>query len=327
MNSYPKVSIIVPVYNVKQYLQNSIESVLVQSFQDFELILVDDGSFDGSADICDMYASKDPRIKVLHKQNGGVSDARNFGLDYASGEWVTFLDADDWLDASTLKICSEFLNAFDYLRFSAAFIYSAAIMVDYQLKSYDSKIDYLKDLFERSTILGVWGGFYKCSIIKENNIRFKRVLHNGEDWLFLFSYLMHCDTIKVINQPLYKYNKINEQSCTNTMTVEKDLDSFKAFQAIIEISEGIDELRPYIVTTTNKILLSSLLDCFHESGFRQVRNKICMVYNYVGPQQIKHIICSKIIFKDKLHLMLFKSILGQYIYFLRVRSITTKING
>lgn len=98
----PVISIIVPVYNVEKYLSQCIDSILAQAFIDFELLLVDDGSTDGSGRICDEYANKDARIQVFHKKNGGVSSARNIGLEHAQGEWITFVDSDDWLD---LKYC------------------------------------------------------------------------------------------------------------------------------------------------------------------------------------------------------------------------------
>ena len=91
------LSIITPVYNTASYLPDCFESILSQSFQDFELLLVDDGSTDGSGDVCDIYAQRDSRIRVFHKENGGVSSARNLALDNAKGEWVYFVDSDDEL--------------------------------------------------------------------------------------------------------------------------------------------------------------------------------------------------------------------------------------
>ena len=102
-----KVSIIIPVYNTEQYLSRCIDSILGQSFTDFELLLIDDGSTDGSAKICDAYAEKDSRIRVLHKENGGVSSARNLGLNEAKGEWVVFVDSDDWISDNCIKLLTE----------------------------------------------------------------------------------------------------------------------------------------------------------------------------------------------------------------------------
>ena len=97
MSDHPKISIISTVYNTGPYLRPAVESILAQTFTDFELLLVDDGSHDGSAEVCDALAAQDARIRVFHQANGGPAHARNTGLDAASGEWVLFLDADDAL--------------------------------------------------------------------------------------------------------------------------------------------------------------------------------------------------------------------------------------
>ena len=92
------LSVIVPVYNVETYLPRCVDSILQQSYENMEVILVDDGSQDGSGKICDEYAARDSRVKVIHKENGGLSSARNAGLDTAAGEYLTFVDSDDWIE-------------------------------------------------------------------------------------------------------------------------------------------------------------------------------------------------------------------------------------
>ena len=98
----PKISVIVPVYNTEKYLHRCIDSILSQTFTDFELLLINDGSKDGSGAICDEYAAKDNRVRVFHKENCGVSSARNLGLDNVQGEWVLFVDSDDWMELTML---------------------------------------------------------------------------------------------------------------------------------------------------------------------------------------------------------------------------------
>ena len=100
----PKISVIVPVYNVEKYLRRCVDSILSQTFSDFELILVDDGSPDGRPGICDDYKESDDRVRVIHKKNGGVSSARNAGLEEARGEWIAFIDSDDWVCRKYLDI-------------------------------------------------------------------------------------------------------------------------------------------------------------------------------------------------------------------------------
>ena len=102
-----EISVIVPVYKVEKYLRKCVYSILTQSFIDFELILVDDGSPDNCGLICDEYATKDHRVKVIHKENGGLSDARNIGLDQMQGKYVFFVDSDDWISSDALEIMHE----------------------------------------------------------------------------------------------------------------------------------------------------------------------------------------------------------------------------
>ena len=99
----PEISVIVPVYKAEQYLERCVKSILEQTYQNFELILVDDGSPDGSPILCDKWAEKDSRVHVIHKKNGGASSARNAGLKIAKGNWIAFADSDDWLNEIALK--------------------------------------------------------------------------------------------------------------------------------------------------------------------------------------------------------------------------------
>jgi glycosyltransferase involved in cell wall biosynthesis len=103
----PKISVIIPVYNVRQYLDQCLNSLAEQTYKNLEIILVDDGSTDGSSEICDSYSEKDERFKVIHQNNAGVSSARNAGLNAVSGEWIMFMDADDWIENDT---CEAALN-------------------------------------------------------------------------------------------------------------------------------------------------------------------------------------------------------------------------
>lgn len=105
-----KVSVIVPVYNVEKYLNKCIESIIKQSYENIEIILVDDGSTDKSGKICDEYSLKDSRIKVIHKENGGLSDARNYGIDAATGDYLLFVDSDDYIDIDLIKNVNQYMN-------------------------------------------------------------------------------------------------------------------------------------------------------------------------------------------------------------------------
>ena len=122
MKNINKISIIVPVYNAKSYLSRCIDSILNQTYQDFELILVDDGSTDCSGEICDKYASNDIRIRVFHKPNGGVSSARNLGLSKINGNYVIFVDSDDFLMPNHLEILAQYAEIYDWVMTSRKII-------------------------------------------------------------------------------------------------------------------------------------------------------------------------------------------------------------
>ena len=120
------ISVIVPVYNVAPYLRQCVDSILSQSYTHLEVLLIDDGSTDESGAICDEYAQQDSRVKVIHKPNGGLSSARNVGLSLASGEWISFVDSDDWLDTNIYQKCIDELERYpdlDLVRFFVNYAY------------------------------------------------------------------------------------------------------------------------------------------------------------------------------------------------------------
>ena len=175
------VSVIVPVYNVEPYLKDCLDSIIAQSYSDIEIILVDDGSKDGSAKICDEYAVKDSRIRVLHKANGGVSKARNAGLDMAQGEFVTFIDGDDTVDENYINLMHSEMVSQDYAVVRLSWERGG---VDY---TYHVKFDQDgKCVVDTDTIdnlhlcANIWGLFRA-----DSRIRFNENLKNGEDSLFV----------------------------------------------------------------------------------------------------------------------------------------------
>ena len=166
----PKISVIVPVYNTEQYLHRCIDSILAQTYTDFELLLIDDGSKDNSGKICNEYAAKDSRVRVFHKENGGVSSARNIGLDNAKGGWISFVDSDDWISTEYLE------NLFNAVDNTVDLVVAYAHLVDYQEPDKFEFPDYLIDinnidiLFEKND--DFLAGYFSCfnNIIKGFNI-------------------------------------------------------------------------------------------------------------------------------------------------------------
>ena len=205
-----KVSVIVPVYNTEQYLPRCIDSILAQTFTDFELILVNDGSTDNSGMICNEYAKKDSRIIVIHKENGGVSSARNLGIDNAKGKYITFVDSDDY-------ILSQYLdNIYTCLiKVKADLIFTSYTDIINEEKSivkinYDFNCleDYVSFFIINGNFTAPWGKFFSRKIINENSLYFPYNIHRGEDTIFVYNYLLHCKKIYFIADYNYNYNRI-----------------------------------------------------------------------------------------------------------------------
>lgn len=200
-----KFSIIIPIYNTEKYLSRCIESILSQSIQDFELILVNDGSTDSSGRVCDIYVNQDDRIRVFHKTNEGVSVARNVGLEYAIGEWVVFIDSDDWVESNWLDVLTTNYNTEKV----DLYAYGLRKLNDQQVLSIQklpqliiNNVDFIK-----STYYNFSGCAYlfKRSIIEKYNIKFPVGLRFSEDQDFLLKYISKCDNILLINEILYNY--------------------------------------------------------------------------------------------------------------------------
>lgn len=232
----PLISIICPVYNIENYITRCINSILIQSFSDFELLLIDDGSTDCSGSICDFWAKKDNRIRTFHKTNGGVSSARNFGIEIAAGRYIMFIDADDWIDNTTLAFCSNFIDKYDVIRFSINYYYGTDSPRNSSY-TYDNSTELdkcLRDVIGRSTILGVCGSIFKRDIFLLNNIRFDETLSYGEDWLVLYKVLRRINSIVTASNALYYYDKTRDTSCTNNLSYKKIRESIFVMKNILE---------------------------------------------------------------------------------------------
>lgn len=216
-----KVSIIVPVYKVERYLSECIDSILSQTYSDFELILVDDGSPDRSGIICDEYAKKDNRIVVYHKPNGGVSSARNYGIEKAVGEWIMFVDSDDYIEPETLNISFKAIDNIDVdlvvFGIEENYFYNNTIKRP-ELK-YIGKGAILQEEFEEADQNGWLRGpvckLYKRNLIIQNNLRFDLNMSYGEDTKFAFTYFLYCKNVKVLPNYCYHYCFRNKESLTN----------------------------------------------------------------------------------------------------------------
>ena len=228
MSDKPLISFIVPVYKVERYLPRCIESILGQTYTNFELILVDDGTPDRSGIICDRYAEKDSRIRVIHKENGGVSTARNAGIDAAKGEWITFVDSDDWVSENYLQ--AHILPTFEY---DYDFVISSieirglkvipSVLKTEGITYSQANIEYVVELISKPRFYGPFAKLYKAKILKVNNIKFPEGIKNGEDKIFVAEYLKYCKSMQTLNEVTYFYNRLNEGSVTQEFRYAKEL--------------------------------------------------------------------------------------------------------
>lgn len=313
------VSIIVPIYKAEKYLHRCIDSILAQTFSDFELLLVIDGSPDNSGAICDEYALKDLRIRVLHKENGGVSSARNLGLDNACGEWVAFIDADDWIGETYLEYCVSAGIDVDLVRVGIKRIYDEKTTIEVRQsfgKRYSTVGNHLKKIVSRSTTLGVWGGLYRLSYLNKFKIRFREGLKMGEDWLFSFEYLKHCSSVILVTSNLYYYNKINEESCVNNISFEKDIQLLSVTSEILN-DELIRSPKFYISKSTckTKVLYEVLSHVLSISKTKEERKRLtALVFRKNITSNIIELIVSRTNFKHKLFVIVASSFLWGVIF-------------
>ena len=205
--SKPAISVIVPVYNASRYLVRCVDSILAQSFTDFECLLINDGSTDDSQKICRKYEHTDSRIKVLDKANGGVGSARNMGIDNADGEWIAFVDSDDALKCDYLEVL---YSNIDNVQMVCS--YGTVMLPDYShtCKHYQGlfKSDIVGNMFllyGLRTNAAPWGKLFRTSIIRQNRIRFNEKMKIGEDMLFIIRYVEYVDSVNVVDNASYKY--------------------------------------------------------------------------------------------------------------------------
>ena len=239
------LSVIVPVYNSKEHLSHCIDSILSQSFSDFELLLVDDGSTDGSGAVCDTYSEKDSRVRVFHKKNGGVSSARNVGMDNANGQWLTFIDSDDWIKEDFFQV--PFDSDVDLLYQNRIFSDGRpdGFIIEQKAKDDDFLAFLVKNsrfnLFKMSVCF-----FFRNRIVKEHGLRFVEGVRLGEDRLFAMDYYRFCRSIQVMNNSRYVYN-VADQWDSKYILPWKDID--RLLGLLMDRYDALPVKSPEIVST------------------------------------------------------------------------------
>lgn len=214
----PFISIIVPIYNSENYIRKCIDSILKQTFKNYELLLIDDESSDNSKTICDMYASDDKRIRVFHKPNGGASSARNYGILKSRGGFLTFIDSDDWIDEEHLNLMVKLVSSYDWIMVGMKYIRNGVIneirgVTSNLVASTPQEFDNYYNKFPQ---LGfVTNKLYNANFIRKYNIFFSEDTHVHEDRLFNIEYSQYISNAIMLPENTYNYIDDNLNSLTH----------------------------------------------------------------------------------------------------------------
>ena len=265
----PIISIIIPAYNVEKYIHRCLDSILSQTFSNWECILIDDGSPDNSGKICDDYATKDSRFKVIHQKNSGVSRARNAGIDAAKGLWLTIMDSDDWIDSETLQ------TAYDFTLNNSAEIIQWGYYHSTETTDLDSSI-YINDF----SLLNMkpeepYGShtamLINLDFINKNKIRYATDISMGEDWIFAFEcYFKAKNVINIKEKAFYHYLQHDDSTChkPTLKNISSQIDFVHKFEKLIAET-------PYKEKLEEKILIHkkgakmNLLKTYHFKMYKK----------------------------------------------------------
>lgn len=298
-----KFSVIVPIYNVEDYLRECVDSVLAQDFRDYEIILVDDGSPDNCGKICDEYAEKYPRIKTIHKENGGLSDARNFGIKEAKGEYLIFLDSDDyWEGTNVLSDLSDILEKDNY---PDLILHGYTINNDKNIKcpikleiqenkGFENDFEYL--VSNHIYVSNAWTKIIKKDILINNNLFFEKgILH--EDMPYSFDLSLLIKTYSVYNSHFYQY-RLRGSSITGTISKNNIRDLSRSILNKLNILESGDSTEKikeglkiyitynfhYLFYSFNKLSFNHILNLY--PNIRKIWDKSCHIWGKKNVQKI-----------------------------------------
>lgn len=308
------VSVIVPVYNVEQYLNKCISSICSQTYKNIEIILVDDGSTDRSGVICDEYAKKDKRIHVIHNQNEGVSSARNSGLRHAKGEFVLFVDSDDYIEEELIEICVKSFKTkqvdmviFNYIKETDKGIRlrnSHFKSLKQDIKSSRRKIRFItNNVLQYKSGWEPWNRMFRMKVIKQNNILFLNGVSFSEDLFFVLKYLLNSSKIEVMRIPLYHYidrgnSAMNSISSIPMEDINRLCQNFEKY--ILDLNT--DEYTKKSIKLINEIVKKNELskfNAFSDKGY----NSIFEDKNKEGKVGIKQIMFAMGIWRGVIYIL------------------------
>ena len=290
MDNTPLISVIIPVYNVEKFLPQCIESVLNQTYTNLEIILVNDGSTDSSGELCDKIALTDKRVNVIHKENGGLSSARNCGLQIVTGDYICFLDSDDWMEVNTLyesvKIAIQYNSDIVFWSFTKEF---KTKRINYQVfnSTHDFEVfegnsleklklrcvglikEELKNPTKTDSFISAWAKLYKTSLIRDNKIDFiSTALVGSEDVPFNIEAFHYCKKVIFINKYYNHYRMVNENSLTKNHKNTLFIRFKKLYHHIDGFLKAHNASDDYYRALNNRFALSLINNCLSISSPR-----------------------------------------------------------
>ena len=277
-----KISFIIPVFNASKYIEKCVNSIINQNYDNIEIIIIDDGSTDESYYICKKLAEKDKRIVIIKQKNKGQSIARNVGIEKSSGDWVCFVDSDDWIDEKLCdKVIPHLYDDLEILFFGYYDVVDNNEIINYRYKNTGIITEYDENSIEdiklsaldvnicREMFVGVpWGKFYSRKILIDNNIRFKEEIKIYEDSLFVFEFLSQCNKAISIDYASYYYRTTSNSVCKRYRydAFDLTLTNIKIFNKIIGENYNKNLLYAYYTYVVNCFLNCITLSYCHPNN-------------------------------------------------------------
>lgn len=286
------LTVVIPVYNVEKYLKRCIESILIQEWKNYDILLVDDGSTDSSPQICDDYAKVYDFISVIHKKNGGLSEARNTGISHAKGDYVYFPDSDDWLEPQTFKELADVLESqeFDIVSFNREFVKGEedTIVSDPLVTQVYEGKDAFVQMLKHSYITGFANDkIYKKSLFIDNNISFPKGKYY-EDLGTNYKLFLSAKNVFATNQKYYHYLIDNPDSITQSWNEQKFSDMFEFYKDIFYSDFVRSRLNQEELQTSQLYYVNGLIHILASLYKSKLDKNYIDITNQVKQELLKH---------------------------------------
>lgn len=297
----PLITIIIPIYNAEKYLKRCVDSILNQSFKDLELILVNDGSTDGSGEICDFYSEYDERVQVHHLLNGGPSRARNHGLNHSVGKYITFIDADDYVNnyfSDTANKVS--INDYDLIVVPFNVVNTQLEPLqhnEYKEKSFlknEKKDDFLRGIWLGEPLFGSCGNkWFKREVIQKYNFSFNNNFYIAEDYLFNLHFYRECQSAVLVDFPYYNYvqyeNSLTSRIFYNRFEIAKTVyvESLKLIKAL-NINDSYS--RNFVEESYLSGVLRAMFEVAKKGNKLTLKDKIMELKRYISDKDVRKVL-------------------------------------